>query len=174
MANATIFFWGFHLSVYAEYHVLLLAVKCSAMAAEPFPATGLVLADFPARKPSRLLFVYCLELFKYPRLYTLHLTPYTLRSTPYALHRRSHHLSCARRWLAVSSVFPCQSVLIRGRYIFPATCCVLPLVWQNSRLFPFASVGSHALVIPIASKSLPLHLTHSPYTKNNHQKCIFL
>ena len=93
-----------------------------------------------------------------PRLYTLHSTPYTLRPTPHALHRRSHHLSCARRWLAVSPVFPCQSVLIRGRYI-SAICCVLPVVWQCSRLFPFTPIGCHALVIPITSKSLPLRPT---------------
>ena len=92
--------------------------------------------------------------------------PPPLHSTPYALHRRSHHLSYTRQWLAVSPVFPCQSVLVCGRYIFPATCCVLPVVWQYSRLFPFAPAGCHALVIPITSKSLPLHFT--PYTKNNH------
>ena len=72
-----------------------------------------------------------------PRLYTLHLTPYTLQLTLYALHVYSHHQSCARR-LTVSPVFPCQSVFIRGRYIFPAICCVLPVVWQYSRLFSFA------------------------------------
>ena len=91
----------------------------------------------------------------------LHLTLYTLRPTPYALHRRSHHLSCARRWLAVSPVFPCQSVLVCGRYIFPATCCVLPVVWQYSRLFPFTPIGCHALAdFPASIPCLyTLHLT---------------
>ena len=82
----------------------------------------------------------------------------------YSSHSR--WLSCAQRWFAVSPVFPCQSVLIRGRYIFPAICCVLPVVWQCSRLFPFAPVGCHALVIPITSKSLPLHPTPKIITKH--------
>ena len=97
---------------------------------------------------------------------------YTLRSPPYALHRRSRHQSCARRWLAVSPVFPCQSVLIRGRYI-SATCCVLPVVWQCSRLFPFAPVAvlCSAMVRRVSS---PLHLTLYTLHQKNHQKCIFL
>ena len=109
---------------------------------------------------------------EYPRLYTLHSTPYILHSTPYALHRRSRHQSCARRWLAVSPVFPCQSVLIRGRYI-SATCCVLPVVWQCSRLFPFAPVAvlCSAMVRRVSS---PLHLTLYTLHQKNHQKCIFL
>ena len=105
-------------------------------------------------------------------LFTLHSTP--LRSTPYALDRRSHHLSCARRWLAVSPVFPCQSVLVCGRYI-SATCCVLPVVWQGSRLFPFAPAG--CLVLGDGSPSIPaftlytLHPTFCTlYPKKSPQK----
>ena len=117
----------------------------------------------------------------------LHLTPSRLlscsrdshreilpTSTPYALHRRSHHLSCARRWLAVSPVFPCQSVLVCGRYIFPATCCVLPVVWQYSRLFPFAPVA--VLCSRISPRVNPcLYTLHiPPYTKKITKRTFFL
>ena len=71
--------------------------------------------------------------------------------------------------LAVSPVFPCQSVFIRGRYIFPATCCVFNI------LAYFLSLPLAIMLSWFPSRVNPclytLHFT--PYTKNNHQKCIF-
>ena len=69
-------------------------------------------------------------------LYTLHSTLYTLRPTQ-AFPPSVMCTAVARR---VSRV----SVSIRARLWavhLPATCCVLPVVWQYSRLFPFAPVA---------------------------------
>ena len=87
---------------------------------------------------------------EYPRLYTLHPTLYTLRLT----HVFPPSVMCtavARRVFRVS-----VSIRVHPWAVY------LPrhlLCFQYSRLFPFAPAGYHALVIPITSKSLPLHLT---------------
>ena len=97
-----------------------------------------------------------------PRLYTLHPTLYTAaRCLPLHPTQVFRHLSCVRRWLAVSSLFPCQSVLIRGRYISRHLLCfcqlsgnilssflVLPLAVLCSRPSPRVFPTSH--LSPIA------------------------
>ena len=119
---------------------------------------------------------------RFSSLYTIHPTPRQSRPTPYTLHLTQQlaaflytlhptqvfrHLSCVRRWLAVSSLFPCQSVLIRGRYVSRHLFCfcqwsgnifasflVLPLAVFCSRLSPRVFPTPH--LSPIASKRRPI------------------
>ena len=105
----------------------------------------------------------------------LHFTPYTLHSALYTL-RPTQAFPPSVMCTAVARRVSRVSVSIRARLWavhLPATCCVLPVVWQCSRLFPFAPVAvlCSAMVRRVSS---PLHLTLYTLHQKNHQKCIFL
>ena len=87
----------------------------------------------------------------------LHFTPYTLRPTPYALHRRSLHLSCARRCspcLPCFRVNPCSSV--GGISPTPVVFCQ----WSGNILASFLSLPLAVMLSRISPRvSPPLHPT---------------
>ena len=98
-----------------------------------------------------------------PRLYTLHLTLYALHPTPYTgVPTICHVHGGGSPCLPCFRVNPCSSV-------GGTSPCHLLCFASGLAIFSplsFRSRGSLVLVIPITSKSLPLHFT--PYTKNNH------
>jgi hypothetical protein len=89
----------------------------------------------------------------------LHFTPYTF--TLYTL-RPTQAFPPSVMCTAVARRVSRVSMSIRARLWavhLPATYCVLPVVWQYSRLFPFTPIGCHALADFPAS--IP---TFTPYT----------
>ena len=66
---------------------------------------------------------------------------------------------CHRHWLFSARGYPREKPPpffvhypenIRGILAFPPPVVYLPVIWQNSRLFSFATVGCYALAVPPA------------------------
>ena len=99
---------------------------------------------------------------EYPHLYALHPTPYT--GVPTICHVRGGGSPC----LPCFRVNPCSSV-------GGTSPCHLLCFASGLAIFSplsFRSRGCLVLADFPASKSLPLHLTHSPLHQKNHQKDI--
>ena len=105
----------------------------------------------------------------------LHFTPYALHFTAYTL-RLTRVFPPSVMCTAVARRVSRVSVSIRVHpwavYLRHLLC--FASVWQYSRLFPFAPVAVLCSWFPSQVNPCLYTLHFTPYTKNNHQKCIFL